>query len=176
MQTDRLIIRKISYQDDQGFYEMCSDVQTAVTAGWKPHDSITTTRNIITVCMYDEDTYSIILKDTNEFIGTISLYKDENKRDCEYRELGFCLNKHFRNKGYMYEACVGMIKYAFTNFKLDLLMVEVAKFNESSKKLIEKLPFKYEGCIRGARRIDSGELCDVLSYSITNEEYEREIK
>ncbi len=175
IETQRLHIKEITYSDDVGFFEMCNDEYTAINAGWKPHANIDVTRSIISVCVYDRDTYSITLKDTNEFIGTISLYDNEH-RDVINREMGFCLNKNFRKKGYMYEACCAMIKYAFEVKNVEILILEHATTNKDCEALVKKLPFKYEGCLRKKRKLFNDELCDCKSYSILKEEYKEEVK
>ena len=101
IETDRLIIRPFKMSDDDDLFEMCSDPLTAYNAGWSPHDSIKVTRNIIMGYIYSEETYAIILKERKKLIGTISLYKNNIRKDAGIRELGFCLNKIYRNNGFM---------------------------------------------------------------------------
>ena len=150
---------------------MCSDYQTALMAGWKPHPDIGVTRNIVVSYIYSDETYAIIKRETNELIGTISLYDNNSRKDVLSRELGFCLNKKFRSHGYMTEACMAIIDFAFNVLKLDILTVCHMPQNKKSEAVINKVGFNYEGCLRMYRRLFDGSIVDCVFYSITRQEF-----
>ena len=171
--TSRLIIRPFMFSDDKDLYEMCSDPLTAYHAGWSPHPDIKTTRNVIVGYTYNEETFAIIHKEKKKLIGTISLYKANIRKNINCRELGFCLNKGYRNQGYMTEAVEAMLYYGFNELYLDLIMVCHHEKNYASKAVIQKFPFVYEGTIRQYRRLCDDTIVDGVMYSMTKEEFWR---
>ena len=171
--TSRLIIRPFVFSDDRDLYEMCSDPLTAYHAGWSPHPDLKTTKNIIVSYAYSDETWAIVHKEKNKLIGTISLYKGNIRKNINCRELGFCLNKGYRNQGYMTEAVEAMLYYGFNELYLDLIMVCHHEKNYASKSVIEKFPFVYEGTIRMYRKLCDDTIVDGVMYSMTKEEFWR---
>lgn len=171
--TDRLIIRDFKFSDDQDLYEMCCDPLTAYNAGWSPHQTIYDTRNVVLNYKHSNETYAITLRENNKLIGTISLYKNNIRKTVNCRELGFCLNKIYRNLGYMSEAVEAMLEYGFNKLKVDLIMICHHEKNFSSQAVIKKFPFKYEGTLRMYRRLCDGSIVDGVMYSMTKEEYDK---
>ena len=171
--TDRLVIRPFKFNDDEDLYEMCSDPLTAYNAGWSPHRSLRDTRNVLMGYVYGDETLAITLKDSNKVIGTISLYKNHIRKQINCRELGFCLNKTYRNLGYMSEAVEAILQYGFSELQLDLIMICHHEKNYASKAVITKFPFQYEGTIRMYRKLCDGTIVDGVMYSMTKEEFWR---
>jgi ribosomal-protein-alanine N-acetyltransferase len=81
--------------------------------------------------------WSIFLK--NKYIGRITLM-DLTSKDAE---LGFWLSPAFHSKGYMTEAVISVVQFAFE--KISLSKVRVGHFadNIASKRVIEKADFQF---------------------------------
>lgn len=170
--TDRLIIRPFKFNDDNDLFEMCRDPLTAYNAGWSPHESLRDSRNVLLGYVYGDETLAITLKETKKVIGTISLYTNHiRKQMTGCRELGFCLNRAYRNLGYMTEAIEAILDYGFNVLNLDLIMVCHHEKNYASRAVINKFPFLYEGTIRRYRKLCDGTVVDGVMYSMTKEEY-----
>lgn len=176
VKTERLIIRELRFEDEFALFDMCKDPETAFDAGWAPHPSIEVSRNVLLSFMYSNETFAIILKNTRQMIGTISLYRNTIRKDVNAAELGFCLHRDFRKCGYMTEAVQGLIPYAFEKLKLEILSVGHRVGNYASEHVIRKFPFQYEGTVRQYRRLFDGTVIDACLYSMTMEEYWRSIK
>lgn len=172
MKTDRLVIRDFKFEDQVDLFDMCCDVQTARMAGWSPHLTLEDTKSVIAAHICDGETYAIVLKATNSVIGTISLY-DRSTIDVTKKELGFCLNKKYRKKGYMIEACKLMVEIAFRSHshRVDVLTTCHATDNVDSKKLIAKLPFKSQGVMGNYRTLYDNTKVDCEIYTIAKEDY-----
>ncbi len=170
MKTERLVVRSFRFEDNLDLFEMCCDVQTAKAAGWKPHNTLEDSKSVVSTHIYEDDTFAIVLKDTNKVIGTISLYPGK-KDDLKVAELGFCLNKKFRKQGYMLEAAKLMLDIAFRAHRVDLLTTCHDVNNVDCKKLINKLPFKSEGVIEKHRKLYDGTVVDCEVYTIKTEDY-----
>ena len=171
--TERLIIRNFKFSDDKDLYEMCKDPLTAYNAGWTPHPNINATRNVVLNYSCGDETFAVILKENNKLIGTISLYKSNLRKSINCRELGFCMNKIYRNLGYMTEAVEAILYYGFYELYLDLIMVCHHEKNIASKAVINKFPFLYEGTLRMYRRLCDDTIVDGVMYSMKKEEYWR---
>ncbi|MFJ8064550.1 GNAT family N-acetyltransferase [Psychrobacillus sp. NPDC096426] len=91
--------------------------------------------------------WGIILKETDEFVGTIGL----NNLQIASRktEIGYDLNPDYWRRGIISEAAKAVIQYSFD--ELDLYRIGAVTFpeNESSYKLLLKLGFQKEGLLRG---------------------------
>ena len=170
--TKRLIIREFKFSDDNDLFEMCCDPLTAYNAGWSPHRTIYDTRNVVLNYKNKCETFAIVLRENNKLIGTISLYRNNIRKTTNCRELGFCLNKIYRNLGFMSEAVEAIIDYGFNKLKLDLIMVCHHEKNYASKAVINKFPFTYEGTLRKYRKLCDGTIVDGVMYSMTKEEYD----
>ena len=171
LETDRILIRDFRFEDNIDLFEMCQDYDTALQAGWRPHKDLYITNQVITNYVYNGETKAIVYKPENKVIGTISLYKEHLRKNDEIRDLGFCLNKDYRNKGIMSEAVSLVLDYAFKKMKLKLVSSCCQTDNIASKRVIEKNGFKYEGKIRMYRKLFNKKTCDVYMYSLTKEEY-----
>ena len=170
--TKRLIIREFKFSDDNDLFDMCCDPLTAYNAGWSPHRTIYDTRNVVLNYKNAGETFAIVLRENNKLIGTISLYRNNIRKTTNCRELGFCLNKIYRNLGFMSEAVEAIIDYGFNKLKLDLIMVCHHEKNYASKAVINKFPFTYEGTLRKYRKLCDGTIVDGVMYSMTKEEYD----
>ncbi len=59
------------------------------------------------------------------------------------KELGYVLSKDYWNKGIMTEAVSKVIEYCFKILKLNYLVATYFNYNIESKKVLEKLNFKF---------------------------------
>ena len=175
IETERL--RLTSWQDTEedaeGLYKWASRPDVGPNAGWKPHANIEESRTIIRELFVKEgDGYAIRLKDTNEIIGNISVFEDTAREGVKSMELGYALSDEHWGKGYMTEAAKALMAYAFEKYDLVIMAIRTSEVNTRSQRVIEKCGFKYEGTIRKAYHIYTGEDRDSRFYSITREEWE----
>ena len=171
IETDRLILRPFEFNDDKDLFEMCRDPLTAYNAGWTPHRNIDVTRQVILGYVYGKENFAITLKGSGKVIGTISLYQANLRKNINCRELGFCLNKDFRNHGFITEAVNAILNYGFKKLKLDLIMVCHHRENYPCAHVIKKFPFTYEGTLRMYRTLYDGTIIDGVMYSMKKEEF-----
>ena len=91
----------------------------------------------------DEDSFIGICGFTPRDVGELRLYKgeeyettDENEMDLE---LGYAIRQQFRRKGYAYEACSAIIKYAKENISYNMIFVNIDPDNTAAMALAKKL-------------------------------------
>lgn len=170
--TKRLILRPLELTDDYSMYEYAKHSQVGPNAGWKPHESISETRDFINYAIKKRDygqpgIYSIVLKETSKMIGTIEIHSYKEFK----AEIGFVLNPEYWNKGYVTEASKAIIIYAFEVLNIKRLQYGYFLFNGRSKRVCEKLEFKREGVFRSAFQNFDEEILDEVISSITSNDY-----
>lgn len=169
--TDRLILREFKEDDLDDFYSYAKNPNIGSNAGWKPHESMEESREILQNFIKGKEVWAIIDKNNNRVIGSIGLHNDEKRNNDKVKMLGYVLDEAYWGKGLMTEAAKRVIKHAFEDLNLDLVSVNHYPFNIGSKKVIQKCGFQYEGTLRLARKIYDGRIYDSLCYSLTKEEY-----
>ena len=81
------------------------------------------------------NTFSMIEKSTNEYIGNIEIMNIENN----IGELGICITRNKQDKHYGQEAIKRILDYAYNELKLESIYLNVHKNNLKAIKC-------YEGC------------------------------
>lgn len=82
--------------------------------------------------------FSLLEKNTYEFIGNIELMSIENN----IGELGICITPRKQNKHYGYEAIKRFIKYCIDELHLNGISLSVYSHNQKAINLYKKLGFK----------------------------------
>ena len=175
IETERLRLTpwQDTKEDAEGLYAWASNPNVGPNAGWSPHASVEDSAKIIReMFIPGGDGFAIRLKDTDEIIGNISVYEDTAREGVKSMELGYALAEKCWGKGYMTEAAKALMKYAFEKYDLVIMAIRTSEVNRRSQRVIEKCGFKYEGTIRKAYHIYTGQDRDSRFYSITREEWE----
>lgn len=140
LQTERLLLREWSLNDSNDLYEYAKNDNIGLMAGWKPHENIMESRKIIKMFIDEDDTWAIELKANKKVIGSIGLHVVTN---CNERMLGYVLNENYWGIGITVEASKAVIQYAFEILNLDKIFVTHLENNNQSRRVIEKLGFKF---------------------------------
>lgn len=85
--------------------------------------------------------YAIILKHSDDLIGTIDL----TLKSSRVAEIGYILNRSHWNKGYTTEAMKIIINYAFKDLHLDKVFATCDKQNIASYRVMEKAGLHFVG-------------------------------
>ena len=147
-ETERLILRPFKNTDLNDFYEYASVYGVGEMAGWKHHESIKETEEILDLFIKEDKTFAICLKENDKVIGSIGVEKygmeDKLTEFLNYngREIGYVLGKDYWGRGLMPEAVSTVIDYLFKEKSLDFLICGYYDFNKQSKRVQEKLGFK----------------------------------
>lgn len=176
IETKRLRLRPWRMEDLQDFYDYAKNPDVGPWAGWKPHESIDESREILSrwVNNTDEKDVEIALEDksTGKVIGSIGIEPDGSRPKIKgSRSLGYVLGKDYWGQGLMTEAVSAAIDYAFQVLKLRLLTITHYTINDRSRRVIEKSGFTYEGTLRSGSAIYNGEERDLCCYSMRAWEY-----
>ena len=141
-ETNRLLVRELSPKDLDPFHEMQSNPKVMQYADGEPKSYDEHKKELKDLCSkYIDDTndfwiYAIVLKETNAFIGTVALVKDDADQD----EIGFRFLERFWNRGFGFEVCMGLISH--TKLKgFQTLVAYVSEFNVASIRILQKCGF-----------------------------------
>ena len=144
-ETDRLILRPWKETDAEECYPYAKDPRVGPMAGWPVHTSVENSRQIIRDVLMVPETYAIVLKETGLPIGSIGLHfhSDLAEKDDE-AELGYWLGVPYWGRGLVPEATRELLRHAFEDLKLSRVWCGYYDGNEKSKRVQEKLGFKYQ--------------------------------
>lgn len=148
--TDRLLIRIVSEDDAKDFYEFCKDPKVCTYLTFNPYKNVFYTKrilnNMVNAYIHGSDAnFSIVYKENNKVIGSISLHFLENEN---VGDVGYLLNSSYWNKGIMDEALKAFIEVAFSYYNLDYLTASFIKENIASERLLLKNGFKINEYIK----------------------------
>lgn len=144
LETERLILRSLSLSDLNDFYHYCKKETIGPNAGWKPHESIEESYQILNMMINENEVWGIELKKNHHLIGTVGLHVRNFENALGNRkEIGYVLDDTYWNQGYMTEAVRKVIDYAFTDEELDEVLCGHSISNLRSKRVIEKTGFIY---------------------------------
>lgn len=145
--TDRLILRPWEESDADDLFRYVKDPDIGPPAGWPAHKTVEESRNIIKTVLSDRETYAVCLKSDNRPIGAIALKlkgnTDFTDRDDEC-ELGYWVGKPFWGQGIIPEAGREILRRAFENLGMCRVWCAYYEGNSKSKRVQEKLGFKYQ--------------------------------
>lgn len=163
-------VRSLVYDDINDYYKYQSDSEVARLAGFKVIPSIEVCHNVMMGLIYKGETYTILNKD-KVFLGTINLYNKSIRQIKDCYTIGISLKKEAWGKGYGKEAILLLLAYAFKIKKALYIEIGCEPTNLRSKKLIEKIGFKYIGLIKDFAYKDRDITYDLLYYSLSEKEY-----
>lgn len=147
IETDRLILRPTQMSDAEDIFEYASGHNVGVHAGWKPHETIEETKQIIETVFSEKNVFAIVLKESGKVIGNIGLVADPKRAYDRVRMVGYALAEAYWGRGYMTEAAKVIVNYGFG--VLDLVMISAYCYpsNKRSRGVLNKLGFEYEGTL-----------------------------
>ncbi|MDG5856927.1 GNAT family N-acetyltransferase [Clostridium beijerinckii] len=174
IETERLILRKFEYTDDENMLKYwISDPEVQSLYSEPVYSTKEEVKELLEkyISSYDKSDYyrwAVILKETNECIGQISYFLVDNNNN--FAEIEYCIGSLFQRKGFATEATKAIIKYGFDKMNLHKVQICHKSINMPSRKVIEKCGFVYEGTLRDFF-YENGEYIDRLYYSILKDEF-----
>lgn len=147
LETERLLLRPFTYEDAEDVFSCWeSDPDVAKYMFWTSHNDIEKTKEWIafeTEQIDKDDWYrfALVLKETNELIGTGLIYFEEEVNSWE---IGYNLGKKYWGKGYTTEAMKQIISFAQEELGITEIVGRYAKENPASGKVMKKLGFRFE--------------------------------
>lgn len=177
LETDRLILRRFIESDaDCMFRNWASKAEVTKYVTWFPHKNIEETKQIIDLWIkeYSESNryqWAIVLKETNEPIGSIGVVRQDDK--VEKAEIGYCIGNAFWHKGYTSEALTSVMEYLFDKIGFNRVAALHDIRNPNSGRVMLKCGMKYEGTHREVGVTKEGEKLTCSIYAALKSEWKR---
>ena len=144
LQTQRLILRPWSEDDAEECYKYAKDPRVGPAAGWPVHTSAEESRRIIRDMLCIPETYAIVLKETGLPVGSIGLKRNDLASKDDEAELGYWIGVPYWGRGLVPEAARELLRRAFEDLDLQRVWCGYYEGNERSKRVQEKLGFRYQ--------------------------------
>jgi len=163
--TKRLLIKSYDHKDADVIYPVVSQKEIADTMITIPHPYPRATVNkwidyLLTSA--EQGTafeFAIFLKENPEkYIGNCGLVSFSNSH--QKAEIAYFIDKNEWGKGYATEVASFMIGYGFEKLYLERIYGHCMSRNSASRKVMEKIGFRFEGTLRHG--IKKGEVFEDL--------------
>ena len=117
MFTERLMLRAWQESDAEFLYQYAKDPAIGPVAGWPPHTSVEESLNVIRTVFASPETYAVVLKESDEPIGSIGIMFGEGLHSAEMQsdeaEIGYWIGKPYWGQGLIPEAVRCLLKRCF---------------------------------------------------------------
>jgi len=150
IETERLLIREFTMDDDKGMFAMDSDPEVHKYLGMDPVTSIGQSRDVIAFIMQQYRDHGIgrwvvIEKATGDFVGWTGhkRFTDTVNKHTGHIDFGYRQAKRFWGKGYATEAGKAALHYGIDQLGLTDLYAMTDVDNLASRRVLEKLGFKF---------------------------------
>ena len=169
IETARLLLRPWREDDAEACFRYASDPRVGAMCGWKPHESIDESREVIRTILSAALCYAVTLKGSDEAIGSIDLHPTTRPETMGHVALGYWLGEPHWGNGYIPEAGEAMLRTAFSLGAREIWVSHFAE-NHQSRRVIHKLGFTYR--FRDTERVEAlGTEKELWYYSrVRNEE------
>jgi len=171
LETERLYIRRFEEKDLPDFYAYASDPLVGPSAGWKPHESLEESEEILNGFIKSADIFAMEHKNEGKIIGSLGLHEDRKRDFKGARMLGYAMGKDYWGQGLMTEAVNVLLEYAFDQLNMEIISAYHYPFNLRSKRVLLKAGFSLEGTLRMASTLYDGQVVDDVCYAISREEF-----
>lgn len=173
IKSERLLFNELSVKYTEQIYEYASDEEVTRYVAWKRHRSTSDTLEFLDWAHQEKNTrnhynFGLIIKDTEEFIGTIGISNYLADEQCV--DFGYVLNKKYWGNGYATEATKAMIAFTFQLDGIEVIKAYAFEENIASRRVLEKCGFV--NC--GASKCPSLGLADeriALQYELKKSDY-----
>ncbi len=175
LETERLILRPFTLEDKYDMFEYGQDDRVGPSAGWPLHKTVEDSEEVIDKFFINatHPDWAIVLKENNKVIGSIGIKMETLDKMPNRCELGYVLSPKNWGQGIVPEASREVIKYAFDTLKLEFVDILHYDFNMKSKRVIEKLGFKFVEFKEKHRTLYDGRVVNSLIYIMDRELYEK---
>lgn len=151
LSTKRLTLRPYTLDDVDVLWPHVSDPRLPVQMSWSSHTSKDETRAFLEYATQSLAANTEIIwaiEDAGTFVGAIGLHGIAWQRAAwrvDRAELGYWVGIPFWSRGYMTEAATEVVRFGFDTLGLHKITVGCIDGNDASRKIIERLGFRFIG-------------------------------
>ena len=148
LETERLLLRPWTEADAEACFRYAQDPRVGPAAGWPAHADVEESRRVIRDILAVPETYAIVWKQTGLPIGAVGLnFKTPVAKEADEAELGYWLGVPWWGRGIMPEAARAVLRHGFEDLGLGRIWCCYFDGNEKSRRVQEKLGFRYQRTI-----------------------------
>ncbi|WP_105615908.1 GNAT family N-acetyltransferase [Vallitalea okinawensis] len=171
IETERVLLRKVSEEDVADIFEYASNPNVARYASWSNHNTLEDSKRVVDYYVNAYKSHSCLIwgvvnKSDNKLIGTAG-YVNINQNSCR-GEIGYTLNEAFWGKGYASEIARKLVDFGFSSMHLHRIEGICHVDNHPSVRVMEKVGMEFEGILRGYNKKEDN-FYDVKLYAILKE-------
>lgn len=160
LETKRMIIRDFVVEDMNDLHDILGDDETMKNCE-PAYDVKKTEMFLRKFCIGKKGAVAAVHKETQKVIGYILFNESEES----VYEIGWIFNRDYWRKGYAYESCHEVVRYAFSGLGAHKIFAEAIDARKSVG-LMEKLGMSLEGVQKEQTKDNLGNWTDVYLYGI----------
>jgi RimJ/RimL family protein N-acetyltransferase len=151
LETERLILRRLTVDDDAFILELLNDPAWLEYIGDKGVRTLADARDYIRngpMAMYERNGFGLYLTERRSdatALGLCGLIKRDTLEDVD---IGFAFLPQFRGQGYGFESASAVMGYGKDTFGLKRIVAIASPDNGSSARLLEKLGMQLEKTVK----------------------------
>ncbi len=174
LETDRLMLRKISMDDAADMFEYASDPEIARYVTWDAQKSIEDSKAFISWVLEQYANgqvapWGVVLKENGKLIGTCDfVYWNTNHARAE---VGYAMSRQYWGQGLTPEAVRAILAFGFDKMRLNRIEARCNVPNTASARVMEKVGMQFEGILR-QQMFTKGNYDDLKMYSILRSEWD----
>ena len=144
LETQRTTLRPFADSDAAELYEYARDPRVGPIAGWKPHESVEESLEIIRTVFSAPNTFAVVDRAANRVIGSAGFVRPHKKDAPDTSsEIGYALSPDYWGRGLMPEVARELLRYGFEDLGLGEIWCTHYRENSQSRRVIEKCGFTY---------------------------------
>lgn len=144
LETERTLLRPFTEDDAEDLFAYAKDPRVGPIAGWKPHESVEESREIIRTVFSAPDTFAVVDRETGRVIGSAGFVRRGKAWDGEKSlAIGYALSPAYWGRGIMPEVAAELLRYGFEELGLSEIWCTHYEENSRSRRVIEKSGFLY---------------------------------
>ncbi|MTI47946.1 MAG: GNAT family N-acetyltransferase [Firmicutes bacterium] len=181
IESERLLIRDHIPTDIEGLHKLLSDSTTMYYLQDIKSNSFEDSKQNLETAMLESKIanrekyfFGIILRDSQEYVGEIGFTVIEDSPLGKVVNLGYFILKEHWGKGFVTEAGIKVIDYAFRECNVHKIVTGCIKENCNSEKIMKKCNMVKEAEY-GKHVWHDGEYKDRVEYGLLREDYHNKI-
>lgn len=154
---ENIFFKPLNTEDAPAIHSYASDEDVSRFIGWNLMKTLDETKAYVEEMIRREEAgthlyASIVLKSTNQIIGTAMIFGFDHA--ARHAEIGYVFHKDFWGKGFGTELVAMINDFAFETLKLHKLHARVVSANVGSSRVLERNGYIQEGCLEDYYLID----------------------
>ncbi len=175
IQTERLLLRKVTPGDAEDMLAYVSDPEVARHTTWEPYDSIEQVRDHLrsVISNYERGepaNWGVMLRESGRLIGMCGFMAGSWEPEYARASLGYAIAREYWDRGLTTEAVRAAIAFGFNHLSLNRIEARCIAENTASERVMQKAGLSYEGTLRDYV-FRKGAYRDYKVYSILRREH-----